>query len=69
MLAKDPIIVVPYNPTWPYLFKHLAGDIRSALGDVAQRIDHIGSTSIPLLAAKPVIDIQISAADCLNSFV
>jgi GrpB-like predicted nucleotidyltransferase (UPF0157 family) len=36
--------------------------LRSALGDVALRIDHIGSTSIPGLDAKPIIDIQISVA-------
>ena len=42
------------------MFRHLASRIRSALGPVALRIDHIGSTSIPGLAAKSIIDIQIS---------
>ncbi|HZR40096.1 MAG TPA: GrpB family protein [Ktedonobacteraceae bacterium] len=62
MKSNDPIVVVPYDPTWPDLFARLAKDMRAALGDVALRIDHIGSTSIPQLAAKPVIDIQISVA-------
>jgi len=44
------------------MFRHLASRIRSAIGPVALRIDHIGSTSIPGLAAKPIIDIQISVA-------
>jgi GrpB-like predicted nucleotidyltransferase (UPF0157 family) len=61
-MSKDPIIIVPYDPHWPTLFTQLARDIRTALGDVALRIDHIGSTSIPGLAAKPIIDIQISVA-------
>jgi len=59
---SDPIIVVPYDPTWPDLFRQIAAPIRAALGDLALRIDHIGSTSIPGTDAKPIIDIQISVA-------
>ncbi|EFH79578.1 GrpB family protein [Ktedonobacter racemifer] len=59
----DPIVIVPYDAHWPEQFAQLAKNLRTALGDVALRIDHIGSTSIPSLAAKPVIDIQISVAD------
>jgi GrpB-like predicted nucleotidyltransferase (UPF0157 family) len=62
-MSIDPIIVVPYDPLWPQRFAEQARTLREALGDVALRIDHIGSTSIPRLAAKPVIDIQISVAD------
>ena len=58
--ASSPIVVVPYAPEWPVRFAELAAPIRHALGDVAVRIDHIGSTSIPGLAAKPIVDIQIS---------
>jgi GrpB-like predicted nucleotidyltransferase (UPF0157 family) len=56
----DPIIVEPYNPKWPAQFMELAIPIREAMGEVALRIDHIGSTAIPGIPAKPVIDIQIA---------
>jgi GrpB-like predicted nucleotidyltransferase (UPF0157 family) len=56
------IEVVPYDPGWPAAFEHEALRLRTALGALAQRVDHNGSTSIPGLAAKPVIDIQVSVA-------
>ena len=61
--GREPIVIVPYDVEWPRRFERLARVMREALGDVALRIDHIGSTSIPGLAAKPVIDIQIAVAD------
>lgn len=61
-MAADPIIVVSYDPGWRDEFALLGGSLRKALGDVALRIDHIGSTAIPGMPAKPVIDIQISVA-------
>src|ERR1700676_5270662 len=63
MKAGDPIRIVSYDARWPELFQQLAHPLRNALGSVAVRIDHIGSTSIPQLAAKPAIDIQISVVD------
>ena len=56
------IEITPYSPAWPARFSSLGTAFRSALGDVAVRIDHVGSTSVPGLAAKPVIDLQISVA-------
>jgi len=59
--APDRIIYIArYDTAWPTRFGELAAAMREALGDVAVRIDHIGSTSVPGLAAKPVIDIQVS---------
>lgn len=52
--------LVDYDPAWPEWFEEEASCIRDALGDVAVRINHVGSTSVPGLAAKPVIDIQVS---------
>ena len=54
------IQIVPYDPRWPLEFTELAQGLWQALGDLAMRIDHIGSTSIPGLAAKDVIDIQVT---------
>lgn len=59
-MADDPIVIVDYNPDWPEEFKRIGMKIREAMGPAAIRIDHVGSTSIPGLAAKPVIDIQVS---------
>ena len=56
------IEVVPYDPGWPDAFEQEALRLRTALGTLALRVDHNGSTSIPGLAAKPVIDIQVSVA-------
>ena len=58
--AIGPPIIVPYNPAWPSRFEAEAARIREALGDVAVRIEHVGSTAVPGLAAKDTIDIQIS---------
>jgi GrpB-like predicted nucleotidyltransferase (UPF0157 family) len=52
--------IIPYQPEWPRRFAALAEPLRRALGDLALRIDHIGSTAVPGLAAKDVIDIQIT---------
>ena len=52
--------ILPYDPAWPCLFEAERQRIGAALGSVAIRIDHHGSTAVPGLAAKPVIDIQIS---------
>jgi GrpB-like predicted nucleotidyltransferase (UPF0157 family) len=52
--------IVAYDPRWPELFEAEAGLIRQALGPLAVRIDHHGSTAVPGLAAKAIIDIQVS---------
>ncbi|MGA9840603.1 MAG: GrpB family protein [Thermoplasmata archaeon] len=60
--TEAPIIIVPYDPAWPGLFRSIGTALRTTLGPVAARIDHVGSTSIPGLDAKPIIDIQVSVA-------
>ena len=60
---EHPIEVADYDPAWPTRFAELGHDLRAGLGAVALRIDHIGSTSVPGLAAKPIIDVQVSVAD------
>jgi GrpB-like predicted nucleotidyltransferase (UPF0157 family) len=54
------IIIQPYQFTWRDEFLTLGRSLRQVLGDLALRIDHIGSTSVPGLAAKDIIDIQIT---------
>ena len=53
------IEIVEYNPQWPTVFQEHARRIAQALGDTALGIEHIGSTSVPGLAAKPIIDILV----------
>jgi GrpB-like predicted nucleotidyltransferase (UPF0157 family) len=52
--------IVPYSSEWPERFAELGHTFRAVLNDVALRVDHIGSTAVPGLAAKPIVDIQIS---------
>ncbi|WP_051570762.1 GrpB family protein [Cryptosporangium arvum] len=58
--GKRVIHIADYDPSWPARFAEIGAALRRALGDVALRIDHIGSTSVPGLAAKAIIDVQIS---------
>ena len=50
---NGPITLAEYNPSWPALFAREAARIRAVLGDAAVRVEHVGSTSVPGLAAKP----------------
>ena len=59
------ITISEYDPTWPVLFEEEAHRLYAAFGPAALRIEHVGSTSVPGLAAKPVIDIQLSVASML----
>jgi GrpB-like predicted nucleotidyltransferase (UPF0157 family) len=56
----DVLEIKPYDPRWPAEFEQERGRLAEALGSLAVRIEHNGSTAVPGLAAKPVIDIQIS---------
>jgi GrpB-like predicted nucleotidyltransferase (UPF0157 family) len=57
------IVIVDYDPHWPELYVREAERIRSVLGARALRIEHAGSTSVPGLAAKPVVDIVLVVAN------
>jgi GrpB-like predicted nucleotidyltransferase (UPF0157 family) len=57
------IRIIDYDPDWPLRFAELGRRLRVELDAVALRIDHIGSTSVLGLAAKPIIDIQVSVAN------
>ena len=57
------IIVQPYDEMWKQDFISISNEIRDALGELALRIEHVGSTSVPGLSAKPVIDIDVVIRD------
>jgi GrpB-like predicted nucleotidyltransferase (UPF0157 family) len=54
------IVVSDYNPAWPETFEQECASLHTALGPLVLTIEHIGSTAVPGLAAKPIIDLQLS---------
>lgn len=61
--SAEPVVIAAYDELWPTRFSELDRQIRGALGDIALEIEHVGSTSVPGLAAKDVIDIDLTVAD------
>jgi GrpB-like predicted nucleotidyltransferase (UPF0157 family) len=57
------VVLAEYDPEWPNWFATAEEQIRGALGDAVLRLDHVGSTSVPGLAAKPLIDINLVVDD------
>ena len=55
-----------YDPAWPDLYTRESERIRSVLGNVVRALEHVGSTSVPGLAAKPIIDIVLVVSDSAN---
>ena len=58
-----PIRLAEYDPSWPARFEREDGRIRGALGERVLLLEHVGSTSVPGLAAKPIIDMLLIVAD------
>jgi GrpB-like predicted nucleotidyltransferase (UPF0157 family) len=58
-VVPDPICIVDYDPHWPGEFERLRHRAAGAVGDLAVSIEHVGSTAVPGLAAKPVIDLVV----------
>jgi GrpB-like predicted nucleotidyltransferase (UPF0157 family) len=56
---SDPVVIVDYDPAWPRRYEALQAPIASALGELAAAIEHVGSTAVPGLAAKPTIDLNV----------
>ena len=61
-----PIVLVDYDDAWPVRFEREARHIRTALGTRALMLEHVGSTSVPGLVAKPIIDIVLAVPDSSN---
>ncbi len=58
-----PVIVVPYDHRWPHLYREEARIIRGTAGHMLVALEHIGSTAVPHLRAKPIIDIMAGVPD------
>jgi GrpB-like predicted nucleotidyltransferase (UPF0157 family) len=59
LLSHIMIEINPYNPKWPQMFEDLAAIISEAMGSIVLRIEHVGSTAVTGLSAKPIIDIDV----------
>ena len=57
------VMVLPYDPAWKDAFEEIKGEIEAALGDLILGIEHIGSTSVEGLSAKPCIDVDVIIED------
>ena len=61
--VDGPIHLADYDPGWPLLYEREAGRVRDLLGDRVRLLEHVGSTSVPGLPAKPVIDMLLAVVD------
>lgn len=63
VVLAGPVLLVDYDPAWATAFEREATRIRGALGDQVRLLEHVGSTSVPGLPAKPIIDIVLAVPD------
>lgn len=63
MSAPETVVLSAYSPLWPAIFDFERGRLEAILGEGAAVIEHIGSTAVPGLGAKPIIDVMIGVAD------
>jgi len=63
---SGPITLCAYDPAWPGAYRRHAARIRAALGTRVARLEHVGSTSVPGLAAKPIIDVVLEVPDAAD---
>ena len=62
-IEKRALVLVDHDPRWPAAYAEHEGRIRHALGPAAVQVEHVGSTSVPGLAAKPIIDVLVTVED------
>src|SRR4029453_1666707 len=58
-MDRRPIVVTDYDPIWPQRFEMLRAHVWPAVSDFALGVEHVGSTAVPGLAAKPIVDMSI----------
>jgi GrpB-like predicted nucleotidyltransferase (UPF0157 family) len=61
-MTGQPVHIADYDPRWAATFRQIRDQITAAPGPLARRVEHVGSTAVPGLAAKPIIDIDIVIA-------
>ena len=61
--VDGPVYLADYDPDWPVLYRREATRVRDLLGDRVRLLEHVGSTSVPGLPAKPIIDMLLAVAD------
>ncbi|MCX6453308.1 MAG: GrpB family protein [Actinobacteria bacterium] len=61
--ATEEIVIAPYSEQWPWVANEIISELSQVFGSDALAIEHIGSTSIPELAAKPIIDVMVKMKD------
>ncbi len=66
-LESGRAIVVPYDPRWPALFEEAAAEIKAVAGDRILAVEHVGSTAVPGLSAKPILDVLAGVEDLVRS--
>ena len=59
-LRRGEVVVVPYDPRWPTLFEEASAQLTAALGSAILAVHHVGSTAVPGLCAKPILDVLVS---------
>ena len=65
--SDEPVVVGPYDPRWPKFFEEERVRIERAIGPWVEEIEHVGSTAVPGLAAKPVIDVMVGVGSLEDS--
>lgn len=60
---KKRVVVLPYDPQWPAEFDAIRQELEAVIGDLILGVEHVGSTSVPGLSAKPIIDIDVVIRD------
>ena len=63
VILVNPVVIVDYDPSWPATFHQLRDRLAATLGPLALAIEHVGSTAVPGLAAKSIIDLDVVIAD------
>jgi GrpB-like predicted nucleotidyltransferase (UPF0157 family) len=58
----DEVRICSYDPQWPHVFARIAQEVRAQVGGLVVSIEHVGSTAVPGLAAKPIIDVELVIA-------